>query len=199
MTKRVDARGLACPQPVIQTRNAMMEYDEIVVIVDNETAQKNVTRMAQRSGATVEVETRDDGIYVHITRKETEGKPDEAPQPTAEPVAGPRVLMVPSREMGRGEHEELGDILIRGFFHTLGEVTASPDTVIFFNSGVKLVTKDSPILEDLRALEEEGLEILACGTCIDYYELKEEVVVGVVSNMYTIAETILGAGKVISL
>mgnify|MGYP006306115131 CR=1 FL=1 len=71
--------------------------------------------------------------------------------------------------------------------------------VIFFNSGVKLVTEDSPILEDLRALEQEGLEILACGTCLDYYDLEEKAAVGVVSNMYTIAETILGAGKVISL
>ncbi|MGM0402063.1 MAG: sulfurtransferase-like selenium metabolism protein YedF [Chloroflexota bacterium] len=199
MTKQVDARGLACPQPVIQTRNALKEHREIVVIVDNETAQKNVTRMAERSGATVEVETRDDGIYLHITRKETEEKAEEAPQAAAAPVAGPRVLIIPSQYMGRGEHEELGDILIRGFFHTLGEVTPSPDTVIFFNSGVKLVTEDSPILEDLRALEEEGLEILACGTCLDYYGLEEEVAVGVISNMYTIAETILGAGKVISL
>lgn len=195
MTEQVDARGLACPQPVIQTRNALMEHREIVVIVDNETAQKNVTRMVERSGAAVEAETRDDDIYLHITKAEDEPETEEAPQP----VAGPRVLIVPSEHMGRGEHEELGEVLIRGFFHTLGEVAASPDTVIFFNSGVKLVTEDSPILEDLRALEQEELKILACGTCIDYYGLEEEVAVGVISNMYTIAETILGAGKVISL
>jgi selenium metabolism protein YedF len=199
MTEQVDARGLACPQPVIQTRNALKEHREIVVIVDNETAQRNVSRMAERSGATVKTDPREDGIYLHITKAEDEPETEEAPQPAAEPVARPRVLIVPSEHMGRGEHEELGNVLIRGFFHTLGEVTASPDTVIFFNSGVKLVTEDSPILEDLYALKEGGLEILACGTCIDYYGLEDEVAVGVVSNMYTITETILGAGKVISL
>jgi selenium metabolism protein YedF len=100
--------------------------------------------------------------------------------------------------MGRGD-EELGNILIRGFFHTLGEVEHSPDTIIFFNSGVKLVVEGSPVLEDLDALCEQGIEILACGTCLGHYDLKEKVAVGEVSNMYTIAETMLGAWKVVSL
>ena len=87
MTEQVDARGLACPQPVIQTRNALKEHREIVVIVDNETAQKNVSRMAERSGATVETEMREDGIYLHITKTEGEAEVEEAPQPEATPVA----------------------------------------------------------------------------------------------------------------
>lgn len=198
MVKIVDARGLPCPQPVIMTRNALRESDAVTTIVDNETAQRNVIRMAEKAGCTVRTEERDDGTYLYIIR---EGAPLEeaAPQPAGAPTGGPLVLVIPSEFMGRGEHPELGQILIRGFLHTLGEVEPLPDTIIFLNSGVKLVVEGSPVVEDLQALRDQGVEILACGTCLGYYELKEKVAVGVVSNMYTIAETMLRAGKVVSL
>ena len=197
MTKTVDARGLACPQPVILTRNALQESDGVITIVDNETAQLNVTRMAGKSGATVKTEQREDGIYLHISKGETPQEEVTA-QPAAVPGGGPLVVAVSSEIMGRGD-AELGHILIRGFFHTLGEVEPLPDTLIFFNSGVKLVIEGSPVLEDLQELCGRGVKILACGTCLGYYELKEKVAVGEVSNMYAIAETLLGAAKVVSL
>ena len=191
----VDARGLPCPQPVIQTRNAMVRGSRVVTVVDNETAQRNVSRMAEKTGGKVDVEQREDGIYLTII-KPTEA---EAPGPErvkAETGDGPLVLVVPGELMGRGEHEELGHVLMRAFFHTLGEVEPLPETIIFFNGGVKLVVEGSAVIDDLQALVRSGVEILACGTCLDYYGLKDEVVVGTVSNMYTIAETMLGAGKV---
>lgn len=114
------------------------------------------------------------------------------------PSMGPVVLVVPSESMGRGD-DELGRILIRGFFHTLGEVEPLPDTAVFFNSGAKLVAEDSPVLDDLRSLCDQGLQVLACGTCLGHYGLKDQVAVGVISNMYTIAETLLRAGKVVNL
>jgi selenium metabolism protein YedF len=197
MTKTVDARGLACPQPVILTRNALQESDVVITIVDNETARFNVTRMAEKTGATIKTEQREGGTYLHISKGET---PQEeiAMQPAALPAGGPLVVVVPSEIMGRGD-AELGQILIRGFFHTLGEVEPLPDKIILFNSGVKLVADGSPVLEDLQELCGRGVEILACGTCLGHYELKEKIAVGEVSNMYTIAETLLGAGKVVSL
>jgi len=197
MAKVVDARGLACPQPVILTRNALAEEAEVTTIVDNKTAQANVTRLAEKAGATVTVEQKDDGIYVHIA-KEAMAQAEPVPRLVCVPAGGLLVLVIPSEIMGRGD-EELGRILIRGFFHTLGEVEPLPDKIIFFNSGVKLVIEDSPVLEDLQALVEGGVEILACGTCLGHYGLKERVAVGEVSNMYTIAETMLRAGKVVSL
>jgi selenium metabolism protein YedF len=109
------------------------------------------------------------------------------------------VLLVPSEQFGRGDAPELGTLLVRGFFHTLGEVQPLPDKVVFLNSGVKLVVKGSPVLEDLQALAAQGVEILACGTCLGYFGLTDQVAVGQVSNMYTIAETLLQAGKVVSL
>jgi selenium metabolism protein YedF len=174
----------------------MQAADEVTTIVDNETARRNVTRMAEKAGGTVQVERKEDGIYLHIRGGQT-AQEEDARDTTA--AAGPLVLVVPGEFMGRGEHEELGQVLMRAFFHTLGEVQPLPHTIIFFNSGVKLVVEDSPVLEDLQALCERGVEILACGTCLEYYGLKEQVAVGAISNMYTIAETMLGAGNVIQL
>jgi selenium metabolism protein YedF len=197
MSKTVDARGLACPQPVILTRNALQESDAVTTIVDNETSKSNVSRMAAKQGCQVDVEEREEGIYVHLTKGEKAAKETEA-LPLAASASGPLVLTVPSDIMGRGD-EELGGILVRAFFHTLGEVEPLPQTIIFFNSGVKLVVEGSPVVEDLHTLRDRGIEILACGTCLGHFELKDKVAVGEVSNMYTIAETMLGAGKVISL
>jgi len=201
MSTIVDARGLPCPQPVILTRKALEANTNVTTIVDNETARENVARMAEKAGCTVQVERREDGIYLHIARTaeapSLEAMP--APESSCQPSTGPLVLVIPSEFMGRGEHNELGQILIRGFLHTLNEVGPLPDTIIFFNSGVKLVVEGSPVLDDLRSLCERGVTILVCGTCLGYYELKERVAVGQVSNMYTIAETMLQAGKVVNL
>ena len=197
-TIRVDARGLPCPQPVIRTRNAMAKGSHVTTVVDNGTAQHNVIRMAEKAGGTVEVEEREDGIYLMIATP-AENKAS-ALEPAQEGAGdGPLVLVVSGELMGRGEHEELGHVLMRAFFHTLGEVEPLPETIIFFNSGVKLVVGGSEVLDDLRTLAASGVEILACGTCLDYYGLKDAVVVGTISNMYTIAETMLGAGRVTHL
>ncbi len=200
MAHIVDARGAACPQPVIRTRNALKEHDEVLTIVDNETSQHNVSKMAEKLGCSVNIELKQDGIYLHLAKSEQTQAAEHQHQaaPTAESSTGPLVLMIPDERMGRGE-PELGDILIRAFFHTLSEVSPMPDTIIFFNSGVKLVAEGSAVVDDLIALRDAGIEILACGTCLGYYNLKESVKVGEISNMYTIAETILRAGKVVSL
>lgn len=196
MSAVVDARGLACPQPVIRTRAALQIHDAVTTVVDNATSQQNVTRMAEKAGCTVTAETREDGIYLDIRKQ---GTAVQAAGPAAAaPAAGPLVLTIPSEFMGRGD-EVLGEILIRAFFHTLGEVQPLPDTIVFLNSGVKLVVTGSPVLDDLRALCDQGISILTCGTCLGHYGIKDQVAVGEISNMYSIAETLLGAGKVISL
>jgi intracellular sulfur oxidation DsrE/DsrF family protein len=88
---------------------------------------------------------------------------------------------------------------MQSFLHTLGGLTSRPETIVFMNSGVTLVTDDSPVLGELRQLENQGIEILACGTCISRLQLADKVAVGQVSNMYTIADTLLRAEKIISL
>lgn len=196
MSKIIDARGLSCPQPVLLTRKGLQENEQITTIVDSETAQQNVARMAEKAGCRVQMEKRDDGIYLNIVRGIP--LPDATTVGSCTPAAGPLVLTVSSEFMGRGD-EMLGNILMRAFFHTLGEVQPSPDTIIFLNSGVKLTVAGSPILEDLQALADRGIQMLVCGTCLGHYELKDKVAVGEVSNMYSIAEVLLAAGKNVSL
>ena len=199
MTKIVDARGQACPQPVILTKKALAEAGAVSVtaVVDNSTAEANVSRMARKEGWQVAVETKDDGTYLHLSR---EGViPETLPLGKAEglPVTGPLVVYVSADRMGRGA-DELGGILIRAFLHTLNEVAPLPDTLVFVNTGVKLVTEGSPVLEDVQTLADQGVDVLACGTCLNYLELTDKVAIGTVSNMYDIAETLLAAGKVVT-
>lgn len=208
MPKIINAQGLSCPQPVLLTKKAMAEASDILTIVDGTDQAENVARMARGAGWTVQMDGKEDGIYVRVTRPQEAAPPQSAEtvRPAAAPLAvgtvqpagGPLVLTIPEDTMGRGERE-LGTVLIRAFFHTLLEVQPCPDVIVFFNSGVRLVVEGSPILEDLRALAAQGVQLLACGTCLGYFELKDKVAVGTVSNMYAIAETLLGAGKVVSL
>jgi len=194
--KTVDARGLACPQPVINTKNALAEAEQVVVIVDNETARENVKRMAQSKGFDVSLDEQNDGIYLYISHGDERPVKVASVVSDATPIAGPTVLLIASNTFGQGP-EELGDILIRGFLHTLGEVESRPDIVILLNSGAQLAIEGSPVVEDLQMLARQGCEILVCGTCLGYFDLKDKVAVGTVSNMYDIAEALLGAGRVV--
>jgi len=110
----------------------------------------------------------------------------------------PIVIAISSDSMGRGD-EELGKVLLRNYIHTLTDMSHKPEVLIFFNSGVTLATEGSPVLADLAALEDQGVRILLCGTCLAHYDLKDQVKVGEISNMYTISETMLHAAKVINL
>lgn len=154
MSRVIDARGLACPQPVLLTKKAIAEENRVTAIVDGETARQNVTRMAEKQGCRVQAEEREDGIYLSITR-EGEAAEQARIAPGTLPAGGPLVVSVASEFMGRGD-DVLGNILIRAFFHTLGEVEPRPDVLVFYNSGVKLAVEGSPVLEDLRDLEEGG-------------------------------------------
>jgi len=193
MTKIVDARSLACPEPVILTRKALQEADEVITIVDNEPARDNVSRLGKNQGCTVAIEEKEDGIYLTLRRAEARsGEQEHA-------VATDAALLIASDLLGRGDNLQLGSLLMQSFLHTLYSLTCLPETIIFINNGVKLVANDSPVLEDLRRLESQCVEILACGTCLTRLELIDKVAVGQVSNMHTIADTLLRAQKVISL
>ncbi len=192
MSMIIDARGLACPQPVVLTKKALEKVEDLTVIVDNMTAKQNVSRLAESQGWGVTVEEKGDGIYLRLSR------------PTGESMGGktsllyePTVILISSNTLGRGD-DDLGNVLMRTFMHTLSESEIKPHKVIFMNSGVKLVVQGSELLDDLRALEKESVEVLACGTCLGHFGLKEAVEVGRVSNMYEITLTLMKATKVIS-
>jgi len=189
----VDARGLPCPQPVIQTKKALEglgEAGEVVTIVDNEVARDNVVKLARSLDCTVEVEERGSDYYIHIRKG---GLPA-----TQLCVAPGQVILIGTDALGQGSRE-LGEILMRNFLYTLSEGEVIPRRLLFINSGVKLCCEGSPALASLMALEQRGVEILVCGTCLDYYQLKEKLCVGSITNMYTIVEHLMSAEKVVTL
>lgn len=191
--KAVDARGLACPIPVINTKRALESIRDgiVITIVDNEEARDNVVTLANGMGCEVEIQQKDDEFHISISKK---SGTIPVPQSEAENI----VIFVSSSELGRGS-AELGEILIKSFMYTLVESDTPPQTMVFVNSGVKLTTENSPVLEYLITLNQRGVEILSCGTCLDYFNLKEKLCVGNISNMYTIYEKLGKAQKVISL
>lgn len=193
MNQEIDARGRACPQPVIMAKKAIEENGDCIVIVDNEAARENVCRMAGALGCTVDVKQVGTDSYIHIA-----GNNEKKTVPPVEPSTGPSVVVFPGDQMGRGD-DELGSVLIRAFIHTVGETSPRPDVMIFFNSGIKLTTEGSEVLDDLQVLERQGMRMLVCGTCLDYFNLKDSIRVGIISNMYDIAETMLSAGRVVHL
>jgi selenium metabolism protein YedF len=195
MPKVVDCRGLSCPEPVIRTKQALEKTERVTIIVDNPAARDNVSRFGKSQGGRVTIDEKRDGIYITI-EKDKDGKRSKKALSTKTVSTGPIVVVIPSDQMGRGE-KELGHLLIRSFLHALTEVSGRPDKMIFFNTGVKLTVEGSEVLEDLQALEKNGVEILICGTCLDYFSLKAKTAVGQVSNMYTIAETMLAAGRLV--
>jgi selenium metabolism protein YedF len=198
LTRIVDARKMACPAPVMLTARAIKEDAELITIVDNKTAENNVAEYARSQGLSVAVRPENDGTYLTLTKRA--GLPQAETKPAPVPAATTGIVVFIGSDMiGRGENTALGDLLMQSFLHTIGGISLKPETIIFMNSGVKLVTLDSPALADLKALAEIGIEIIACGTCLSRLELMEKVAVGKISNMYTIAETLFRAGKVIAL
>lgn len=199
--KTVDARGLTCPQPVILAKKALEACACVQVIVDNETARENVKRLGAKEGCDVEVEARPDGAYrVRLSRRG--GGEPSFPQAGAYPepshaVTGPFVVVLSDDRMGRGP-DELGQVLMRAFLHTLGEQKERPDTIVFYNSGVKLATRGSAVLDDLTKLAEAGVEMLVCGTCVNYFDIGKDVAVGTVSNMYDIAGVMSRSGRLVT-
>jgi selenium metabolism protein YedF len=209
MRKSVDARGLACPQPVIMARKALNDgATSIEILIDNEAARENVGRYLEKNGFSVNffnesgyirieaVAVSSDGIRAAVINEGVSGNDgfnsdDYQCSPSA------KVILITSDSLGRGS-EELGQKLMQAFIFTVREMPVKPHTIIFMNSGVKLAVRDSASLDNLAALQESGVEILACGTCLDYFGIKESLSVGRISNMYSIAEELM-SGNVLRI
>lgn len=198
MGKTIDAKGLECPKPVILTKKALETANDIIVIVDNLIAKENVSRMAKSQGCSTEVTEKEGHFHIHLTKNEGKTFPKEESLATTNSNSGEITVLVQQDIMGRGD-EKLGNILIRGFMHTLTEISPLPHKIIFYNTGVKLTIEDSPVLEDLKALEEKGINMLVCGTCLNYFNITDKLQVGIISNMYDIAESLTKASKVITI
>lgn len=196
----VNAMGEACPLPVIKTKKAISERgteSDVEVLVDNETAVQNVMKMAKSQGGEVTDEKLGEGRYiVRIHFGEAALAKEQEAEEDGSAVTGEAVVVIASDRMGEGK-EDLGKVLMKGFLFAVTQLEELPKAILFYNGGATLTAEGSDSLEDLKNLEAQGVEILTCGTCLDYYELKEKLSVGSVTNMYTIVEMMNQASKII--
>jgi len=202
--KTIDATGKPCPIPVIEAKKALStkENNAVTVKVDNIVAVENLKKMADGYGYEFSYnENKEDSYDVSISKKNSKQpvqKEENSGQIQSSESSGGMAVLIGSDRMGQGA-EELGKILIKGFIYSLSELPIPPKYVIFLNSGAYLTAKGANTLEDLKRLEEKGTEILTCGTCINYYELQDELAVGKIVNMYEITERLASANNILNI
>ncbi|MEG2338239.1 MAG: sulfurtransferase-like selenium metabolism protein YedF [Clostridium sp.] len=188
----VNCKGLECPKPVINTKKSIEEFkgEALNILVDNEVARENVSKFLSGQGVSHEIKE-NNGEFSIITEgiiiEATDNNSDE----------GGEVILVTKSVFGAGD-DVLGEALMKSFMYALSE-SNMPSAILFVNGGVKLTTSGSDVLETLKSLELGGVTILSCGTCLDFYNLKDELQVGGITNMYTIIEHLQSSRKVISL
>ena len=200
---QVNAMGDACPIPVVKTTNAIRELGgagTVVTLVDNEIAVQNLQKMARQKGYGVQAEKLGEGRYQVTMTVGSEAALPAKDEPTVCPVqpAGEKntVVVIRSKTMGVGS-EELGAALMKGFLYALSQQDQLPRTILFYNGGAAITCADSPSLEDLKTLQAMGVEILTCGTCLNFYGLTDQLKVGEVTNMYTIVEKMTQADHIV--
>lgn len=196
----VNAMGDACPIPVVKTKNAIRELNGAGVVqtlVDNEIAVQNLTKMANQKGYGIESKQLAPNQFA-VTMTIAEGAPMPEQQTYCTVPAGQKntVVVISSSKMGVGD-DALGATLLKGFLYALNQQETLPRTVIFYNGGAAMTCEGSPALEDLQSMQAQGVEILTCGTCLNFYGLSEQLKVGTVSNMYTIVEKMTQADLIV--
>ena len=206
---KVNAIGDACPIPVVKTKNAIRELQgggTVETLVDNEIAVQNLTKMANQKGYGVRSEKISDNefkVTMTVNAEAAQAAADSAVATIEEencPVTPAKkkniVVVINSNQMGHGE-EELGKTLLKGFIYALSQQDTLPSTILFYNSGAYITSEESASIEDLKSLEAQGVEILTCGTCLNFYGLTEKLQVGEVTNMYVIAEKMTQADLIV--
>ncbi|MBW1703723.1 MAG: sulfurtransferase-like selenium metabolism protein YedF [Deltaproteobacteria bacterium] len=199
MTKEIDCRGLACPAPVLQTKQALEKEqpNAIKVVVDNEASKQNVSRFMESQN--LEVTVLQEGADFHVIGKIDEGTVPETPV-AEKPEAGHKkiMVMVANDRMGHGD-DELGEKLMVSFLKTLKEMGEELWRLVFVNNGVKLTIKDSDVLPVIQELENDGIHILVCGTCLTHFDLLDQKQAGETTNMLDIVTAMQLADKVINI
>ena len=199
--KIVDCKGMACPLPVVNAKKASEELhagDMLTVLVDNEIAVQNLTRFAEHKGFGVSAEKKAEKEYAVMMNVSGEAAADTKEEVICAVDSRRKGMLVvlSGNVMGTGD-AKLGTSLMKAFVFALTKQDQLPDTILCYNSGAYLTCEGADTLEDLKLLESEGVTILTCGTCLDFYGLKEKLSVGGVTNMYDIVERMENAAQMI--
>lgn len=195
----VDCRGLACPRPVLETRSALQNAGQstVEIIVDNAVARENVSMFLNNAGEKYTCEEKDGLYYITVTRNSQPTAPTPQEKSAAAGGDGPAYLITTSM-LGQGA-PDLGQTLMKSLLVTLAESDPAPRALLFLNSGVFLTCQGSPVLEQLEKIQQKGTTIVSCGTCLDYYKLREKLTVGQVGNMLLINQLLTAAGQAITI
>lgn len=200
MRVEVDARGLACPKPVIHTKKELEKISDGVVVttVDNKMAKENLLKLAKSLNLESNiVKDEEELITIEIVKNGEICKIADAIVEEKDDLEN-RCIFITKDKMGSG-NDELGEVLIKGFVYTLTETKPYPKSILLVNGGIKLSTVNEDTVGNLKILEEAGVEVLSCGTCLDYYDLKDELKVGTVTNMYSIVESLKNSSNTITI
>lgn len=201
--KTIDTRGKLCPAPLMMTRQAIKEAvtgEKIEVITDNETACSNLLHYLDELKITG-VHTSEQDNIKRICFEIPEHADDQTDMEPLCPTPGKNtrtgyVVVIKSDRMGTGD-DELGHILMRAFINSLSEADTLPDSIILYNSGIHTALRNTDTAASLRKLEDKGITIYACGTCLDYYGVKDQLAIGVISNMYKITQLVTQTSHVV--
>jgi len=189
----IDCKGLKCPQPVINTKKYFdsIENGEAEVIVDNEVAKNNISKFCKSNGFKFDVEEKEGLYHIKIAKENTSCEVMEFEKSSL-------VILIGTDKLGSGD-DTLGATLMKSYLYALSESDKLPTDLLFLNSGVKLASEGSEVLDSLNKLKERGVNIASCGVCLDFYKLKEKLAVGEITNMYTIIEKMNTADNTIKL
>ena len=199
MEKIVDARGMACPLPVVNAKKAAESLnpgDRLLVRVDNEITVQNLQRFAEHMGFAAKSEKLGDAEFTVTMHIGGEAKAEPEIACTVDARKKGMLVVLSANTMGTGE-EKLGKALMKAFVFALTKQDVLPETILCYNTGAYLTTEGADTLEDLKLLESEGVTVLTCGTCLDFYGLKEKLAVGGVTNMYDIVERMEAATTIV--
>jgi selenium metabolism protein YedF len=200
MPNELDCRGLACPAPVLQTKQKIEKENlsEINVIVDNQAAKENVSRFLENQKFEIAIEQKGTDFYVHGRKTGTSKAPDQPLAKESQLHRKKIMVMVGTNRMGHGD-DELGSKLLFNFLKTLKEMGPELWRLVFVNNGVKLAIEGAEALPVLKELEDEGVKILLCGTCLNHFNLLEKKKVGETTNMLDIVTAMQIADSVINI
>lgn len=204
----LDLKGMECPKPVLETQKAFknQELTEFELLVDNITARENLKRLVASKGYKSDIREADGVITINVSREPSEVKSEkeedfkvvcDLPQISENGISD-TVLMIKSEYLGQG-NDELGKVLMKGFLYTISETRPYPEKIVLLNSAIKLSTVNEETVMHLKKLEEAGSKVYSCGTCLNYYDLADQLKVGVIGNMYDVVESLMGTANRITI
>jgi selenium metabolism protein YedF len=195
--------GKPCPIPVVEAKKALLQGQDVMVLVDNAIAVQNLEKMATGLGHGFSYEQKSETEYtVAIMVKPPDGQQVscQVMAPTAAPseAGSAQIFLITGDQIGISA-EEPGKKLMQNFLYSLAQLPKAPEIILLINAGVKLAAQGSEVLDNLETIAEHGADIRSCGQCLNYYGLTEKLAVGKITNMMEIVEFLISSRRTVTI